>query len=241
MLDAAEWSWLEENLRPEADHVLVASTLPIFLPRSLHDLEAWNERVSDGAWGKRAVALGEAVRQALDLEHWAAFERSFARLTRLLRRTASGEQGWTPATISCLGGDVHFGYVARVDTPGSRAPFYQLVCSPLRNQLEGRKLRALKLALSPVGGLIARALARLADCPPSSVDWRITHGPWFENHLGDLVLDGRRARLAIRESVPGQHPAMRTRLLVHLDETDGSRPYSGRDSLGGARGGIKRS
>jgi hypothetical protein len=227
MLDAAEWSWLEENLRPEADHVLVASTLPIFLPRPLHDLEAWNERVAAGAWGKRMVAFGETVRQALDLEHWAAFERSFARLTHLLRRTASGEQGWTPSTISCLGGDVHFGYVAQLDTPTSWAPIYQLVCSPLRNQLEGRKLRVMKLALSPVGGLIASALAKLAGCPPLPASWRITHGPWFENHLGDLVLDERRARLAIREAVPGQHPAMRTRLLVQLDETDVSRSSSG--------------
>ena len=217
MLDAAEWSWLEENLRPKADHVLVASTLPVFLPRSLHDLEAWNERVAAGAWGKRAAALGETARQALDLEHWAAFERGFAQLTRLLRRTASGEQGWKPSTVSCLGGDVHFGYVAQVDTGGSQAPIYQLVCSPMRNKLEGRKLQVMKLALSPAGALVTRALARLAGCPPPPVSWRITHGPWFENHLGDLVLDGRRARLAIRVAGPGEHPAMRTRLLVRLD------------------------
>jgi hypothetical protein len=93
--------------------------------------------------------------------------------------TASSEQGWTPATVSCLGGDVHFGYVAQVDTPGSEAPIYQLVCSPLRN-LHGGKLRVLKLGLSPAGGLIARALARLAGCPPLPASWRITHGPWFE-------------------------------------------------------------
>jgi hypothetical protein len=217
MLDAAEWSWLEENLKREVDHMLVASTLPIFLPRSLHDLEAWNERVTDGAWGRRAVGFAETVRQALDLEHWAAFQRSFAHLARLLLETASGEHGWTPATISCLGGDVHFGYVAQVDRPGSQAPIYQLVCSPLRNLLQGGKLRVLKLGLSPTGTLIARALARLAGCPPLPVSWRITHGPWFENHFGDLVLDGRRARLAIREGLPGQHPALRTRLLVWLD------------------------
>jgi len=217
MLDADEWSWLEENLRPQADHVLVASTLPVLLPRSLHDLEAWNERVAAGAWGKRAAVFGETVRQALDLEHWGAFERGFAHLTRLLRRTASGQQGWTPSTVSCLGGDVHFGYVARVDTAGSQAPIYQLVCSPMRNKLEGRKLRVMKLALSPAGALVTRALAGLAGCPPPPVSWRITHGPWFENHLGDLVLDGRRARLAIRVAGPGEHPAMRTRLLVRLD------------------------
>nr|MDQ6901069.1 alkaline phosphatase family protein [Candidatus Dormibacteraeota bacterium] len=138
-------------------------------------------------------------------------------LARLLLETASGEQGWTPATISCLGGDVHFGYVAQVDTLGSRAPIYQLVCSPLRNQLQGGKLRVLKLGLSPAGALISGALAWLAGCPPSPASWRITHGPWFENHFGDLVLDGRRARLTIREASPGQRPALRTRLLVWLD------------------------
>jgi hypothetical protein len=180
-------------------------------------LEAWNERVSAGAWGKRVVGFAETVRQALDLEHWAAFERSFAHLARLLRGIASDERSWTPSTISCLGGDVHFGYVAQIDTPGSGAPIYQLVCSPLRNQLQGGKLRVLKLGLSPAGGLIARALAWLAGCTPLPARWRITRGPWFENHFGDLVLDGRRARLAIREALPGQHPALRTRLLVRLD------------------------
>jgi hypothetical protein len=68
--------------------MLVASTLPIFLPRSLHDLEAWNERVSAGAWGRRAVALGEAVRQALDLEHWAAFRRDDPRYAAALSTLA---------------------------------------------------------------------------------------------------------------------------------------------------------
>jgi PhoD-like phosphatase len=217
MLDAAEWSWLQKSLKGEVDHMLVASTLPIFLPRSLHDLEAWNERVSAGAWGSRAVGFAEAVRQALDLEHWAAFERSFAHLARLLRGVASDEQGRTPSTISCLGGDVHFGYVAEIDTPGLRAPIYQLVCSPMRNQLQGGKLRVLKLGLSPAGALIARALARLAGCRPLPASWRVTQGPWFENHVGELVLDGRRARLAIREAVSAYHPALRTRLLIRLD------------------------
>jgi hypothetical protein len=34
----------------------------------LHDLEAWNEAVCDGAWGELAAIWGERVRCSLDLE-----------------------------------------------------------------------------------------------------------------------------------------------------------------------------
>ena len=52
----------------------------------------------------RARALGEKVRQALDLEHWAAFQGCFARLTVLLEDVAAGRRGRAPATISAAVG-----------------------------------------------------------------------------------------------------------------------------------------
>ena len=70
------------QLRGEPEHVLIAGTLPVLLAPTLHWLEAWNEAVCDGAWGRWAVGLGEKLRRALDLEHWAAFQRSFHRLRR---------------------------------------------------------------------------------------------------------------------------------------------------------------
>ena len=58
-------------------HLVIASTLPVFLSHGIHHLEAWNEAVCDGAWGELARRGGEALRRKIDLEHWAAFGRSF--------------------------------------------------------------------------------------------------------------------------------------------------------------------
>jgi hypothetical protein len=218
MLDAAEWSWLEEQARGEAGHLLVASTVPVLLPGGLHDLEAWSERICDGAWGGVAAGLGERLRQALDLEHWAAFGAGFRRLAGLLRATAAGERGPAPQTICLLGGDVHFGYVAEVEGPTGGTTIHQLVASPLRNRLEPSKLRVLRASLSGAVARVSRLLARLAGVPPAPVRWRMAHGPWFENHVAELVLDARRATLAVREAQAGRHPELRMRLLVHLED-----------------------
>src|SRR3990170_977676 len=85
MLDSAEWSWIEEKATGEFDHLLFGTSLPFLLSPGLHHLEAWNEAVCKGAWGKPAAWLGEGIRQLLDLEHWAAFHDSFKELTDLLR------------------------------------------------------------------------------------------------------------------------------------------------------------
>ena len=52
-----------------------STTLPVVLPHGIHHLEAWNEAVCAGRWGSLAARLGERLRRAVDLEHWAAFNR----------------------------------------------------------------------------------------------------------------------------------------------------------------------
>ena len=54
-----------------------ATSLPFLLSTGLHEFEAWNEAVADGAWGTRLRGVGEKVRRAVDLEHWAAFQDGF--------------------------------------------------------------------------------------------------------------------------------------------------------------------
>ena len=61
--------------------------------------------------------LGEKIRQAADLEHWAAFRESFDRLTAMIERR--GRRA-APATVSVLSGDVHHSYAARADLPSRR-------------------------------------------------------------------------------------------------------------------------
>ena len=114
MIDEEEWQWFVEHVKGDYDHLLIASSLPVLLPGGEHGLESWNEAVAGGAWGKTAARLGEKMRQGLDLEHWAAFRRSFERMTELLEEIASGEHGKPPSTIVFLSGDVHHAYLAEV-------------------------------------------------------------------------------------------------------------------------------
>ena len=141
MVGEAEWQWVTESVTGDWNHVVLATSLPLLLPYGIHGLEAWNEAVCGGAWGKRSARAGERVRRELDLEHWAAFGRSFGQFEQLLTGLATGEQGRPPASVTVLGGDIHHSYLAAVDFPpgtNPRSPVYQAVCSPIHNVLPDR-------------------------------------------------------------------------------------------------------
>ena len=74
MVDPEEWAWIEEHARGDVEHLLIGTSLPLIMGPAMHWLEAWNELVADGAWGKPAKKLAEKLRQELDLEHWPAFQ-----------------------------------------------------------------------------------------------------------------------------------------------------------------------
>ena len=54
MFDEEEWNWLEGVVTGDVRHLLIADTLPIFLPQAIHNLESWNDAVAAGAWTTRA-------------------------------------------------------------------------------------------------------------------------------------------------------------------------------------------
>jgi hypothetical protein len=101
MVGEAEWQWVTESVAGDWNHVVLATSLPLLLPYGIHGLEAWNEAVCDGAWGKRAARVGERVRRELDLEHWAAFGRSFGQFERLLTGLATGDRAALPPRSPC--------------------------------------------------------------------------------------------------------------------------------------------
>lgn len=185
LLDKAEMTWLNGLMRGGFRHVLVATSLPFLLPMGLHHVESWNEAVCEGAWGKPAAAAAEKVRQAVDLEHWAAFQKSFHEVAAMVSEVADGERGPAPDTVTFLSGDVHFSYVSEVErSSGSR--IIQAVCSPIRNPLP-RLLRSFTALTAyglatPVGALVARS-ARVPDPP---FRWSGVKGPWFVNNLACL-------------------------------------------------------
>ncbi|MBV9915834.1 MAG: alkaline phosphatase D family protein [Solirubrobacterales bacterium] len=104
MLDEEEWRWLQDELRGVTDHLLLATSLPFLLPTSIHDIERWNEAVCAGAWGSTASKLGERLRYAIDLEHWASFGSSFDRLAGQLREIGAGGNEAGRCRSSCSPG-----------------------------------------------------------------------------------------------------------------------------------------
>ncbi len=205
MVDEEEWDWFVEHVKGDFDHLLIASSLPFLLPGGEHGLEAWNEAVAEGAWGKRASRMGEKVRQTLDLEHWAAFRRSFERMSALLEEVASGKHGKPPATVVLLSGDVHHAYLAEVafrKEVGAHSAVYQATCSPFRNGLSTRERAMVRFASGPVGHAIGSFLCKTARVPPARIRWRIDEGPWFDNQVATLMLDGPSAHFRLEKTHP---------------------------------------
>ena len=70
---------------------------------------------------------------------------------------------------------------------------------------------------------MTRWLARRAGVEPEEVAWRVVEGPRFENHLGELELDGRRATLRVEQAVtPGRRRRSLPRALYGHQLADGS-------------------
>ena len=219
MVDEEEWDWIVDHSLGTFDHLVIASTLPVFMPAGIHHLEAWNEAVCHGRWGKVAARLAERLRRSVDLEHWAAFGESFDRLCGWLRRVATGEAATTPpASIVLLGGDVHNSYLAEIDLgAGARSRVFQIVCSPFRNPLAPRERRIVRVTGSRASGVIFSLLGRLAGVAPPWASWEIYPTRTFENTLGELELDHRSARVTLRRSAREGEGGDR---LVILDSTD---------------------
>ncbi len=220
MIDDGVWSWLAEQVSEDADHLVFASTLPVLLAPTLHYTEAWNEALCDGAWGGLAARFSEKLRRGLDLEHWAAFQKSFHRLIELLGEVADGTRGRPPASIVLLGGDVHQTYVEEVGfQPPRRAQsaIYQVVCSPFRHQLSRRERTAIAVARRSrlIRGL-SRRLAHAAGVRDPEVGWRLLEPPTYHNQIGLLRIDGPRMWLTLECTEPGGEPELHTSLERQL-------------------------
>jgi hypothetical protein len=218
MLSDAEWNWVEDHCTGDFDHLLVGTSLPVMLAAGMHHLEAWNEAVCDGAWGRLAARAGEQVRQALDLEHWAAFEGCFRRMSVLLEDVAAGRRGPAPATIVLLSGDVHHAYLAEASFPGREVTsrVLQATCSPIRNPLDTHERRALRAAFTRPVAALARSLARAAGVAPPPMRWTFAQQPTFDNQVAQLDLRGRDAELRIEKTLPEDWRAPRLHCVLDL-------------------------
>jgi hypothetical protein len=215
MVDDEEWDYIQSEAAGDHHHLLLATSLPYLLAPGMQAIEAWNEAVCDGAWGKRWAQWGEKIRQGLDLEHWGAFQKSFHRVRRLLEEVGSGKRGEPPASIVLLSGDVHHAYLAEVSFPEGvdvKSNVYQAVCSPFRNPLDKRERVAIKAAATRPAAWLARGLARAAGVGDPGIRWRFEQKATFDNQIATLEWEGREAWLRIEKAVPGdpQRPALET-------------------------------
>jgi hypothetical protein len=229
MADEGEWRWLTEAIAGDWEHVVIATSVPPLLPRGIHTLEAWTERICDGAWGRRVAPLGEKVRRRFDLEHWPAFGRSFAQLEELLTSLAAGQRtagGPPPATVTLISGDVHHSYLTAVDLPpapaGPPAPtsaVYQAVCSPFHQAMPPSMRGAQGLASTKVSGLIGTAAAALAGARVPKLKWHITAGPWFDNMIATLTYNGPKAIVRFDQAVTDETKTPRLSTVLEADLT----------------------
>jgi hypothetical protein len=212
IFDEKEWEWIVEHASGDFDHLLIATTVPFLLSPGFHHLEAWSERVCDGAWGGGAARAAEKLRRALDFDHWASFDRSFQLLRGLLEEVGSGKRGKAPASIVVLSGDVHHAYLAEMafrSEADMTSAVYQAVCSPYRNPLDSHERLAIKAGFSRPFVAAMRALGRSAEVADPGLRWRLAEGPYFDNQVATLRLDGREALLQLDKTVPGDEDERR--------------------------------
>ena len=201
MVSKDEFAWITEQVEGDFDHLLIGTSLPWLLARSLHDIEAWDEALADGARGKRLARFGEWLRRAGDLEHWAAF-RALVRGPRRADRRRPAAAPDAPATICVLSGDVHHAYIAQARFPEPVASkVFQLTCSPLHNYVPLLMKLFFRVFWSRLAARFVRLLVRpVAKVPRTSLDWDRLAGPFFGNEIAEFVADGRRAETVLRKS-----------------------------------------
>lgn len=201
MVGGPEARWIESQVSDvDGGHLLVATSLPWLLPRSLHDVESWNEALCAGSRGPRLARLGEKMREGADLEHWASFRASFDWLAGVLEDVARGPAA--PGTVCVLSGDVHHQYVAEAhwsSTVDSRV--YQIVASPVHHSVPITQRTMFRVGWSRLLEKVTKALGRWDDVPPLPLTWDKIAGPFFGNALATLVLDERTAQFALHRAV----------------------------------------
>jgi len=243
LLDDRELAWLDEQLTGDVDHLFIGTSLPFLLPPGLQHLEAFSEALAAGAWGRAGTRAAEKLRQAVDLEHWGAFQESFLKVAEMVVQVAAGERGRPPRTVTFLSGDVHHSYVSEVvrlrrgDRRRLQSRVLQVVCSPIRNPL-AYWMRFLTAILSyGVAGVLGRLAARSTHVETPPFAWTRIRGPWFANNLATVEVTDRTLELwwAQGEVVGGRHekPRLTAVAEVRIDTTPtGAAEHRGTEGAG---------
>ena len=232
MVDREEWAWIEEQAQGGHEHLLLGTSIPWLMAPAMHDLQRWDEAVSQGAWGGLAGRAGEWIRQAYDLEHWPAWGTSWLEFAELARAVGAGEKGAAPATIIALSGDVHHAYLTEATWPeeaGVSASVWQATCSPVRNPLSKKEAAGMRLLRTKGMQRLAKRLAESAGAYEAPMTWEECAGPSFDNQIATIDMDGREARITIERAVghPAEPPRLEAWLERRLDRDEPDRAPRG--------------
>ena len=184
-------------------------------PVGLHYIEAWDEALTDGAWGRLMSGVGERLRRLAVMDHWASFQRSMRRTCELIDDIARGREGDAPESIVLLSGDVHHCYLAQVGFPagsGAHSAVWQAVCSAFRKELAPHEKAILKFGHTPLAERLSRRLARAAGVRPLPFGWRIVDRPDYANQIGTLTIASPTSHVRVQAVVdtPWRDPRLQT-------------------------------
>jgi hypothetical protein len=85
----------------------------------------------------------------------------------------------------------------------------QAVCSPYRNPLDDKERRVVKAGFTRGAELFTRSLAKLSGAPDPGIRWRCLEGPYFDNQVGTVRLDGREAIVRLDKTIAGEEDEKR--------------------------------
>ena len=207
IMSPEEWDWVKGKADGERSHLLMGSSLPMLLPYGMHDVEAWSEAVGDGVWGKRFKPLGEKVRTAANLDHWACFQDSYGRFEDLVIDVTSGKRGPGPDSMVPLGGDVHHCWVSEVEVPDDaeklRTKVWRVVCSGLRKEVSAVERIVLRLGHTRAAEAVGKLLVKTTDVGMPRLRWRPVTMPHFRNQVGTLEIAGGEMGVRIEKVTGG--------------------------------------
>ena len=206
MVDAEEWADIEAWSEGDFDHLLLGTSLPVALVSP--GCSGWRRparrcatAAAGGWWPAWASACARGSTSSTG-------PRSGRRSTRWRTSSSASRRDATaaaPAPWSCSR--------ATCTTPTSCGPGSET--TPTGGRRSTRRCarrfatrwagtsgaRCAWRSRAP-GALVGAALARLARAPAERVRWDpVGEGPWFDNQVATLVLDGREGRLALDRSV----------------------------------------
>ncbi len=202
MVGPEEWGWVREVAERTTGHLMLATSVPVFIADGLHDLQVWNERVAGGAWGNVAARVAEKIRRALDLEDWSAFSASYRQFVDLMVTLQTSAA--PPKSIVVASGDIHFSYAASVPLPeGAMGPtVWQVVSSPIRNALIPPERGVMRMTLTRAGRAAGGLLRRLSGAPESRPGIEMAVGPFFANNMAEVRYRAGEVSLQIEQSFP---------------------------------------